>query len=118
MYIVNYRSDVQAAIGSRKRTRMPPFETTPEDSVIALNDALPSVASDLGEDRAILLDSSMWTNKSDHLQTLNRVVDWLRFGPNGRFKKMLKYNSGDSPYAKSNMNASSLIDPTCERLGK
>jgi len=76
-FVVNLRGDIEAqkqswanAFGSQKQT----------DDLINYNRLLINIAARLGQDRARLIDMSVWSRgDAAGLEVLNDLIDWLGF---------------------------------------
>ena len=94
-YIVNYRSDRQAQAASQTNTFTKNItDKDPLDKVVNRLDHevqwLFQFAKLMGEDRARIIDSSIWT---EDVSELNKAVRWLGFDESCAFEKNLELNT-------------------------
>lgn len=116
-YLVNFRSNLQAQAKSQTTTFKKDMKDRDDlDKVVNRLDHevewLLHFAKLMGDDRATILDSSVWT---EDVSELNKAVRWLGFDDSCAFEKILELNTKDG-YGSQGPKTLTM-NPRCRYVG-
>ena len=117
-YIVNHRSDLQEQAESQTKTfKKDKADVNNLDKVVNRLDHevewLFEFAKQMGEDRARIIDSSIWT---EDVSELNKAVRWLGFHESCAFQKILELNTKNG-YGSQGPKTLKM-NPKCRYVGR
>jgi hypothetical protein len=114
--LINIRANTTAQVLSRKKSFSKELKVKNlERQVEQQNRDMRQVANLFGPDRAMLLDSSTWTQDISHL---NAAVRWLGFSKGCFFDELLQLNTAGRGYSRTGKSNLEAPSPNCRYLGE